>query len=210
MDGYNDIGLPAAASREVRDDRAEESRALASLALPLRLAPRVWIPAAAEEAFYRLNHLDARLLDMFGDTVGPDPDEDDIEEIAPEVRRLVADHVVLDLWVDAFYDACRPLGPRLRIRRPGDVGSVAANGRPALLALRAAWAAPWSDEAIVARLRSGGDLRAASRPLVVHAVDRAAETELTDAVQRQVGSGWRPYVDSDGEVTRLEASNLHS
>lgn len=194
----------------MRDDGTDEGRALAALAESLQVAPRVWLPAAAEEAFYRLNHLDARLLDLFGATIDPDPDEDDIEEVAPRARRLIAQHVVLDVWVDAFYDACRPLGSRVRVRRPGHAGSVAANGRPALLALRAAWLAPWDDDAIVARLRSGGDLRTASRPLVVHAEDRAAEGEIADTVERTVGSGWRPYVDDDGAVTRLEATSERS
>lgn len=203
MDALNDVGSPFPPSSARPIDASDESRALASLEAPLERSPRVWIPAAAEASFYRLNHLDVAIAERFAGIAGPDPDEDDVEEVAPEVRRLIADHVLLDAWVDAFYDACRPLGPRVRLRRPNQAGASALNGRPALLALRAAWAETWSDDAIVARLRAGGNLRAPASPFVVHADDRPAETSVAAAVERQIGKGWSAYTDDSGAITRL-------
>lgn len=202
MEDLRDVGPPRVLGRSAPSGDDPESRALRALGDAIVLAPRVWIPAEAEEAFYRLNHLDDRLASLFGDTANEDPDEDEIEERAPAARRLIASHVLLDSWVDAFYDACRRLGTRVRVRRPGRVGRSALNGRPALLALRATWSASWSDEAIVARLRSGGSLRADPRPIVVHGDDRAAD-DLGRSALRPLEEGWQAFVDDEGAVTRL-------
>lgn len=202
MEDLRDVGPPQFLGRTEPSGDDPESEALRAVGATVVLAPRVWIPAAAEEAFYRLNHLDARLVSLFGETASDDPDEDEIEELAPAARELISGHVLLDAWVDAFYDACRPLGPRVRVRRPGRPGRAATNGRPALLAVRALWAERWSDEAIVERLRSGGPLRAAARPIVVHADDRRDADRDRSLAVAHLGR-WQAFVDGEGALTRL-------
>ena len=204
MDDLRDVGLPHSATSGPPPGDDPETRALARLADAVTLAPRVVVPAAAEAAFYRLNHLGGRLDALFDGLASDDPDEDEIDEVAPEARRLLAGHVLLDVWVDAFYDACRPLASRVRVRRDGEAGRVATNGRPALLALRAVWADAWEDEAIVARLRSGGPLRPDPAATIVHGDDRRVEATVQEAVDAVVGDGWRAFADRDGAITRLE------
>ncbi len=177
---------------------------LADLVGVVPLAERVWIPAAAEETFYRLNHLPPRLTALFADVASTDPDEDDVDEIAPRARALVASHVLLDDWVDAFYEATRPLAERLEVRRPGAAGRRASRGRPALLALRAVWGEAWSDDAVTRRLRATGSVALDARPIIVHAAgdapaDRALATRIADAL----GGPRDVRVLPDGRVTRV-------
>jgi hypothetical protein len=207
MDELRDVGLPLPPDDGPPLGNDPESRSLASLAGVVPYAPRVVVPAAAEAAFYRLNHLEGRLEALFDGVVSSDPDEDDIEEIAPEARRLLASHVLLDAWIDAFYDACRPLPARVRVRRAGRPGLAASNGRPALLALRSVWAAAWQDDAIVARLRAGGPLRPAPAPTLLHGDDRPADAATQATVTARVGSGWRAFVTADGALARLASDD---
>jgi hypothetical protein len=204
MDELRDVGLPGPSTSAPPPGDDPESRALARLADELALAPRVVVAPAAEEAFYRLNHLDGRLTALFEGIASHDPDEDEIEEAAPAARRLLAGHVLLDAWVDAFYDACRSLPARVRVRRAGESGRAATNGRPALLALRRTWAEPWRDEAIVDRLRAGGPLRPRPAATIVHGDDRPADAALQAAVAQRIGTGWRAFLDEAGGLTRLE------
>jgi hypothetical protein len=181
-----------------------EPAELARLAGEVPLAPRVWIPAEAEEAFYRLNHLPPRLRELFAPIASRDPDEDDVEEIAPLARELLARHVLLDTWVDAFYDAVAPLAERVRVRRAGTPGRTAARGRPALLALRAVWAEAWSDAAVTARLRATGSVALGAAPVLIHdAEDVPAGPELTARVAEILGAPRAVATRSDGAVTRL-------
>jgi hypothetical protein len=204
MDELRDVGPPRPANAAPPPGEDAESRALARLADGLALAPRVVVPAAAEAAFYRLNHLGGRLDALFDGLASDDPDEDEIEEVAPEARRLLAGHVLLDVWVDAFYDACRPLPARLRVRRAGEAGRVTTNGRPALLALRAVWADAWQDDAIVARLRAGGPLRPEPAATIVHGDDRPVDARAQAAVDVASGGGWRAFAGEEGAIARLE------
>lgn len=204
MDELRDVGLPVPLGHRTPPGSDPESRALAAAAADgTPLAPRVWIPAAAEAAFYRLNHLEGRLDALFSGVASDDPDEDEIEEIAPDARRLIAGHVLLDAWVDAFYDACRSLGPTLRVRRPGSAGRVATAGRPALLAVRAIWAERWEDDAIIARLRAGGGVRPEPAPVVVHAADAPAQPGAVIAAPGTGPSAAATFLAPDGRLTRL-------
>ena len=197
-------GLPWPPSDGPPPAHPGEPAELAVLAGVVPLAPRVWIPATAEEAFYRLNHLPPRLAELFRDVASTDPDEDDIEEIAPHARALVTSHVLLDTWVDAFYEATRPLGERLEVRRPGAAGPRASRGRPALLALRAVWAEAWSDEAVTARLRATGTVALEARPAIVHAAgDVPASPALAEAVAEALCGPREVWALPDGRVTRL-------
>jgi hypothetical protein len=181
-----------------------EAAELARLADEVPLAPRVWIPAEAEEAFYRLNHLPPRLRELFAPIASRDPDEDDIEEIAPVARELLARHALLDTWVDAFYEAVAPLAGHVRIRRLGTPGRTAARGRPALLALRAVWAEAWTDAAVTARLRATGSVALDAAPVLVHdAEDAPAAPELASRVAEILGRPTAVTTRSDGAVTRL-------
>lgn len=157
-----------------------EVEALRAAAATTPLAPRVWVPASVEAAFYRLNRLPPRLEALFDGVAGPDPDEDDVEDVAPEARALIAEHALMDLFVEAFYEVLRPLPAAVRVRRLGTAGRVAVRGRPALLALRATWADDFADEAIVRRLRAGGSVVPPARGTVVHADDVAGASGFVD------------------------------
>lgn len=165
-----------------------EVEALRAAAAMAPLAPRVWVPASVEAAFYRLNRLPPRLEALFDGVAGLDPDEDDVEDLAPEARALIAGHALMDLFVEAFYEVVQPLPSPVRVRRLGTAGRVAGRGRPALLALRATWADDFADEAILWRLRAGGGVVPPARPTVVHAGD----VESTSG-----------FVDAEGAPTRL-------
>ena len=127
----------------------------------LKVAPLRIVPAAAEESFYRLNNLPTRLNALFAGVDVGDPDEDDVEELAPEAQGLLMTHYLLDEFVDLFYEGLAGLPGRVRLRRPqkGDQarlpGRVASRGRPALLALKTLWADDWSFDTLMARLKRG-------------------------------------------------------
>ncbi len=152
------------------------------------LAPLRLVPAAAEESFYRLNNLPGRLNALFSGLDFSDPDEDDIEELAPEAQALLNTHYLLDEFVDLFYEGLKGLPGRVRLRRPQvgrarPPGRVAARGRPALLALKHLWADDWSFEELTARLKKGG-VALAARPVLVGSADE----ENRDAPKSQAAS----------------------
>ena len=204
MSDLTGTGPPWPASAEPPPTYPGEPAELAALAGELPLAPRVWVPAEAEEAFYRLNHLPPRLTALFADVASSDPDEDDVEELIPAARALLAGHALLDEWVDAFYERTGVLGERLRIRRPGAPGRTAAAGRPALLALRRTWAEAWSDEAVLARLRASGSVALDAAPMIVQAAgDAPAPPELAARVAAILGGPRAAFCLPDGRLTRL-------
>ena len=137
-----------------------------------RLAPLRVLPAAAEETFYRLNNLPAQLSALFRGVDLANPDEDDIEELAPEAQRLVRTHFLLDEFVDLFYAGLSGLPAQLRLRRPNTAreahtGRVVTRGRPALLALKDTWADDWSFDALLARTTSEGSIALAAQPVLL-------------------------------------------
>ena len=148
----------------------------------LKVAPLRIVPAAAEESFYRLNNLPARLNALFAGVDPGDPDEDDIEELAPEARRLLMTHYLLDEFVDLFYEGLAGLPGRVRLRRPQEGGQarlpgrVASRGRPALLALKTLWTDDWSFDTLMARLQGGG-VALAARPVLVQSAEDEARDE---------------------------------
>jgi hypothetical protein len=129
----------------------------------------VVVPPSAEQEIYRLNNLASRLLELFTAVDPADPDDDDIEELAPEAQRLVNGHYLLDEFIDGFYEATCGLPARVRVRRPSDSGTTASRGRPSLLAMKRAWSADWTFEAIWSRLSGGGSLLPDARPVLLHA-----------------------------------------
>jgi hypothetical protein len=161
----------------------------------LPVAPlRVLLPDA-EETFYRLNNLPLQLLRLFSDLDPTDPDEDDLEERAPEAQRLIRTHFLLDEFVDAFYAGLAPLPAQLRLRRatpPGGplaVGQVALKGRPALLALKHLWAEDWTVEALLSRTAATASVGLSARAVLLVAPEQEpAEASLTDRAAEVLGA----------------------
>lgn len=180
-----------------------ERASLEALHGVVRLARRVVVPAAAEAAFYRLNQLPGRLEALFGNVVSRDPDEDDVEELAPDARALIAQHVLDDVFVEAFYEACGGLTERVRVRRLGEAGDVALRGRPALLAMRAIWAEAWTDAAITERLRNTGELLPPPRAVIVHGADERAPDGIVATVTQRLTEAPCIVTVVGGAVARL-------
>lgn len=145
-----------------------------------KVAPLRVVPDAAEETFYRLNNLPAQLSDLFRGLDLADPDEDDLEERAPEAQRLLRAHFLLDEFVDLFYAGLSGLPAQLRVRRLAaseaaatssgarvPFGRVVTRGRPALLALKETWVDDWSFSALRARTALQGSVALAARPVLL-------------------------------------------
>jgi hypothetical protein len=158
-----------------------ELSALARLeAAGLSVAPTRIISAEEEERFYRLNNLPQRLNALFAGLDLNDPDEDDLEDIAPEAQRLIKTHYLLDEFIDLFYLALGELPERLLLRRPAEAeGPRAGRGRPALIALKNLWASEWGTDAVMARLVAEASVALEPRPVLIQpAGSRAAPAEL--------------------------------
>ena len=173
-----------------------ELAALAQLAAAgVRLAPLRVVPSTAEETFYRLNNLPAQLSALFTGLDLSDPDEDDLEELAPDAQALLRQHFLLDEFVDLFYAGLADLPARLRVRRPNpseaestgaggraaEEGRVVTKGRPALLALKDIWADDWSFDALWARTTREGTVALSARPVIL------APPSQTDAGDAEAG-----------------------
>lgn len=183
------------------DNELAALQALQHAGVPI--APMVVVPAEVEERFYRLNTLPERFLDLFEGVDPTDPDEDDLDEIAPAAQALVERHYLLDEFVDTFYDRIERLPARLRVRRPFHEGRVATRGRPALLALKRVWSDDWTFEALVARLERTHTLELEARPVLVHEADRRAEASLRKRVERALDTVVEPWCSAGGAVTRV-------
>jgi hypothetical protein len=162
----------------------------------------VWIPSAAEEGFYRLNNLPGRLTDWFSGVLDTDPDEDDVEDLIDGAQALVRQHSLMDVWIDAFYEALSDLPERVSVRRLGDEGAVVRNGRPALLAVREVWLAAWTLDAVMGRLRSTGAVGLEAAPVVVHAEDQPFEGAGGSGAASQSEA---LFVDTERRLTRVSS-----
>ena len=152
-----------------------------------RVSPLRVVPADAEETFYRLNNLPLQLSALFAGLDLAYPDEDDLEERAPDAQRLVRAHVLLDEFVDLFYAGLGALPTRVRVRRPyppapGTLehpgGRVVTRGRPALLALKETWADDWSFGALATRTALTQSVALSAQPVLVAP---PAEENVSDA-----------------------------
>lgn len=148
------------------------------------VAPILVVPAAAEERFYRLNNLVPQLEALFRGVDPANPDEDDLEEFAPDALALFKNHFLLDEFIDLFYDALHALPGSMRVRRPGRAGVTSVSGRPALVALKDTWAADWSFEALEERLKRTPSFALEARPVLL---SPAAETPAPPELTVQVG-----------------------
>ncbi len=147
------------------------------------VAPIVVVPAGAEERFYRLNNLVPQLAALFRGVDPADPDEDELEEFAPAALALFKSHFLLDEFIDLFYTALAALPAAVRVRRAGEAGVKSVRGRPALVALKDAWAAEWRFEALVERLGRSHTFALEARPVLV---GPAAETPASPELVSQV------------------------
>lgn len=194
-----------------------ELAALAALARAgISLAPMVVVPAAAEERFYRLNNLPARLVEIFAGVNAADPDEDDVEEAAPEAVALVRQHYLLDEFIDAFYESLAALPERVLVRRStradsageagggAEDGEVAARGRPALLALKHAFQRDWAVAPVMRRIAASGSIALEARAVVLQpAEDGPAPEALRRRAAEVLGRPVRLWVAQGGGVTRV-------
>ena len=185
---------PALSSELIKLKRLEEQS--------LPIAPISVVSPAIEEHFYRLNNLPGQLANVFAQVDPSDPDEDDIEELAPKARRLLKMHYLLDEVIDLFYEAIRDLGASLRVRRPGQAGYECSQGRPALMALRNLWLDDWSYDAIMQRLKQSQTIGLEPRPVLIHATDSAAPQTLNTEASRILKEPVRLWQSPEG-ITRI-------
>lgn len=153
-----------------------ELRALRTLARAgMVLAPLRLLREDIEEQFYRLNNLPAQLNALFTGLDLTDPDEDDLEELAPLAQSLIRAHYLLDEVVDTFYAGLDGLPQDLRLRRLNEPGAfvsgrVGRRGRPALLALKELWSEDWAFGPLWERVEREASVALSARPLLIAAL----------------------------------------
>ncbi len=184
----------------------EETSWLGKLASEgLKVAPLVVVPASAESEFYRSNNLPSQLAQLFAEVEGHDPDEDELEELAPQARQLVKGHFLLEEFIDTFYQTTGRLDSPVTVRRPGQRGQDSPGGRSALMALKDVWAQPWSVEALLQRLRVTGSVALEAQPVLVSpATSRRPAADLDARVSAILNHPIHSFIDMRHRITRLE------
>ena len=172
----------------------------------LSLAPLRVVPAEVEETFYRTNNLPAQLNHLFGGLDLSNPDEDDIEELAPEAQGLLKAHFLLDETIDLFYEGLSPLPSRVRVRRGGgnpkkEPGHTATRGRPALIALKNTWVEDWSFDALMTRLEKSHSVALQARPVVVSAAGLEPAPDLNERAAEILGREVTIFSEPDLGIT---------
>ena len=172
----------------------------------LSLAPLRIVPAEVEETFYRTNNLPAQLSNLFEGLDLSNPDEDDIEELAPEAQALLKAHFLLDETIDLFYEGLSPLPSRVRVRRGGgnpeeEPGHTATRGRPALIALKNVWVEDWSFDALMARLEKRHSVALQARPVIVSAVGLEPTPDLGERATEIIGREVTVFSEPDLGIT---------
>ena len=167
----------------------------------LPVTPMVIVPSDVETGFYALNNLPERLRRLFDGVASPDPDEDDLEDLAPEAQALVRGHALLEEVIERLYEAFGGLPERVVVRRAGSGGVVVRRGRESLLALKRLWADDWEVDAIAARLRAGHGLAPRGHSVLIHDADvTRARTPLGFGPRGAAVDAW---VDRHGALARL-------
>jgi|GEM_PF-1542401 len=169
------------------------------------VAPMVVVPVAVETGFYALNNLPEQLQRLFDGVVSDDPDEDDLEELAPAAIELVRGRALLDEVVERLYEAFEGLPERVLVRRAGAAGQPSWRGREALLEVKRLWAAEWEVAAIAERLRSGRGLAPEPRAVLVHDAELSLAREPFPGGPQ--GAALDVWHDRAGRVARLALSN---
>ena len=172
----------------------------------LSLAPLRVVPAEVEETFYRTNNLPAQLNHLFGGLDLSNPDEDDIEELAPEAQGLLKAHFLLDETIDLFYEGLSPLPSRVRVRRGGgnpkeEPGYTATRGRPALIALKNIWVEDWSFDALMVRLKKSHSVALQARPVIVGTAGLEPTPNLNERAAEVLGREVTIFSEPDLGIT---------
>lgn len=183
------------------DDANELAWLLRAEQAGVPVTPMVVVPVAVETSFYALNNLAEQLRRLFDGVVSDDPDEDDLEELAPEAIALVRSHALLDEVIERLYESFAVLPTDVIVRRAGSAGSVTRRGRAALLELKRTWASEWEVAAIAARLRAGQGLAPRPSPLVVHDADIERVRETLGVGPG--GASLEAWHDGEGRLARL-------
>jgi hypothetical protein len=165
------------------------------------VAPMIVVPTSVEIGYYRLNNLPERLQALFDGVDLSDPDEDDLEEIAPVAEALVRGQALLAEVIEALFASFETLPATLTVRRSGEDGVEAARGTPALLALKRLWSDEWREDALARRLRAGGGLAPEPRPVVMHG---ATLTALAHRGAPSPGGTLRAWADDAGRLARVD------
>jgi hypothetical protein len=194
---------PVPGSANHADDGTELAWLRRAEAHGVPITPMAVVPAQVEADFYRWNNLPARLEALFADLDGLDPDEDDLDELLPTAAALVRGHALLDAVVDTFYDALVGLPPNVMVRRPGALGSLAARGRPALIAVKRVWAEDWRLEATLGRVTRGRGWLPTPREVLVHAADVHPDPVVSSAASDAIGRPVSAWSDREGRLARL-------
>lgn len=209
------LSLPELQQHHVEEDWGLEPHALMQLAnAGFTLTPLRLVSAQTEARFYTLNNLPAKLRDLFKRVDPQDPDEDDLEELAPQARQLLRQHYLLDEVVDAFYEGIAGMPARLSLRRfnTPDVSSpcrTAVRGRPALLALKAVWEDAWSEEEVCARLRQHRSFSLQPRPVLIAPGGAEADDGVLSArVSEVLGRKVRAICNAAGEISGIDFRTL--
>ena len=170
----------------------------------LELSPMRVVPASAEDAFYRLNSLPEQLSKLFASIDTSFPDEDDIEELAPQAEQLLKRHYLLDEFIDQFYSALEDLPSSLRVRRCEEEGQRAIKGRPTLIALKEVWTHEWSFDALMNRLERTKSIALNAAPTIIGVADETpASSEVQDKVQDILGEKVSVWIHNKLAITRL-------
>lgn len=178
------------------------------------LAPLRLLREDIEEQFYRLNNLPAQLNALFTGLDLTDPDEDDLEELAPLAQSLIRAHYLLDEVVDTFYAGLDGLPQDLRLRRLNEPGAfvsgrVGRRGRPALLALKELWSEDWAFGPLWERVEREVSVALSARPLLIAArgYEDAGDAEAERA-SVLLGTPVRLLHDPDFGVTGVRFMSL--
>lgn len=176
----------------------------------LLVAPTLIVPALAEEWFYGLNNLPAQLSALFTDVDPRDPDEDDIEERAPQAEALLMQHYLLDEFIDLFYARTTTFPPQLRLRRPASgTGRTATRGRPSLLALKQLWADEWTFDALMHRLEHEQTIAPRARPILVQPAGlEPADADLNAQASSILNTEVTVWLEPRFGITRVGAGEL--
>jgi hypothetical protein len=135
----------------------------------LPISPILIVPAALEEHFYRLNNLPEQLSKLFSKVNLKRPDEDHLEDLAPQAQSLIKRHYFLDEIIDMLYLALTPLPNQVTVRRPQENGIIALKGRPTLMALKNIWVQNWSFENLLERIEKNSSIAITERPVIIQA-----------------------------------------
>jgi hypothetical protein len=168
----------------------------------LVIAPLLVIPAALEEHFYHLNNLPAQLSKLFANINLKRPDEDDLEDLAPQAQSLIKKHFFLDEIIDMIYSMLQPMPERVVLRRPDENGLEVLNGRPALMAIKDLWAEDWTFEVLLERLEKSSSIAITERPIIIQNVGGTSSEALSKQASQLLGNTIQVEANQQG-VTRV-------